>query len=35
MDQWPAWYLGTTFPLPFSPDAVQKSRVHELKLEPK
>ena len=35
MDQWQAWYQGTTFPLPFSPEAVQKARVHELHLEPK
>lgn len=35
MDQWQAWYQGTTFPLAFSADSVQKSRVHELKLEPK
>jgi penicillin amidase len=35
MDQWQAWYQGTTFALPFSSDAVQKSRAHELKLEPK
>ncbi|MBZ5629615.1 MAG: penicillin acylase family protein [Acidobacteriia bacterium] len=35
MDQWQAWYQGTTFPLPFSPDAVRKSRAHEMRLEPK
>ncbi len=35
MDQWQAWYRGTTFPLPFSPAAVRKSRAHELRLEPK
>jgi penicillin amidase len=35
MDQWQAWYQGTTFMLPFSPEAVRKARVHELKLEPK
>ncbi|MBZ5568346.1 MAG: penicillin acylase family protein [Acidobacteriia bacterium] len=35
MDQWQAWYQGTTFSLPFSPGAVQKSSAHELKLEPK
>ena len=34
MDQWQAWYQGTTFPLPFSPEAVRKARAHELKLEP-
>ncbi len=35
MDQWRAWYTGTTFLLPFSPDAVRQARAHELKLEPK
>jgi penicillin G amidase len=35
MDQWQAWYQGTTFVLPFSPEAVQKARVHQLRLEPK
>ncbi len=33
-DQWQAWYTGTTFPLPFSADAVQKSKVDELMLTP-
>ncbi len=28
MDQWPAWYGGTTFVLPFSPVAVQKAAAH-------
>ena len=28
MDQWQAWYLGSTFTLPFSPEAVRKARVH-------
>ncbi|MFB3813452.1 MAG: penicillin acylase family protein [Terriglobales bacterium] len=35
MDQWKAWYEGTTFPLPFSAGAVQKAKVQELVLEPK
>ncbi len=35
MDQFAAWYTGTTFRLPFSAEAVQKARVHELRLEPK
>jgi penicillin G amidase len=35
MDQWQAWYQGTTFALPFSAEAVRKSRAHELRLEPK
>jgi len=34
-DQWKAWYEGTSFALPFSPMAVEKSRAHELRLEPK
>ncbi len=34
MDQWPAWYQGRTFKLPFSPEAVQKSKAHELLLKP-
>ena len=34
MDQWKAWYGGTTFPLPFSEKAVDAARVHRLVLEP-
>jgi penicillin amidase len=34
MDQWPAWYNGTTFPMPFSPDAVRGAMVHTLTLTP-
>jgi len=34
MDQWGAWYEGYTFPWPFSQQAVEKARVHELVLEP-
>ena len=34
MDQWKAWYEGTTFSLPFSKQAVEKARAHELVLEP-
>lgn len=34
-DQWRAWYEGTSFALPFSPQAVEKLRAHELRLEPK
>jgi penicillin G amidase len=34
MDQWKAWYEGTTFPLAFSSQAVQASRAHQLVLEP-
>ena len=33
-DQWQAWYTGTTFPLPFSQDAVEKARVNDLTLMP-
>jgi penicillin amidase len=34
MDQWPAWYGGTTFTLAYSDDAVQQSKAHELVLQP-
>jgi penicillin amidase len=34
MDQWPHWYNGTTFPLPFSDAAVQASATHTLTLTP-
>ena len=34
MDQWKAWYKGSTFLLPFSSQAVQTSRAHQLVLEP-
>jgi len=34
MDQWKAWYEGTTFTLPFSQKAVQAAKAHELVLEP-
>lgn len=33
-DQWKAWYEGFTFVWPFSEPAVQKSRAHQLVLEP-
>lgn len=33
-DQWSAWYNGTTFPLPFTKDAVAKAKSTELKLLP-
>ena len=35
LDQWRAWYGGTTFTLPFSDAAVERHRVHELTLDPK
>ena len=34
LDQWKAWYRGSTFTLPFSPGAVERHRAHELTLEP-
>jgi penicillin amidase len=34
MDQWKAWYAGTTFTLPFSPGAVRAAKAHSLVLEP-
>jgi penicillin amidase len=34
MDQWKAWYEGTTFTLPFNPAAVQAAKAHSLVLEP-
>ena len=35
MDQWHAWYDGTTFTLPFSPAAEQAAALHRLRLVPK
>ncbi len=34
MDQWKAWYEGTTFTLPFSAKAVEAAKMHRLLLEP-
>ena len=34
MDQWQAWYRGTTYLLPFSTSEVTKNRAHELRLVP-
>jgi penicillin amidase len=34
MDQWKAWYEGSTFPWAFSPSALQHATVHQLILEP-
>lgn len=34
MDQWKAWYEGTSFPLPFSAEAVRRSAAHTLTLLP-
>lgn len=33
-DQWPYWYGGTTFVLPFTDQAVTAATVHTLRLEP-
>jgi penicillin amidase len=33
-DQWPYWYGGTTFALPFSDQAVAAATAHTLRLEP-
>jgi penicillin amidase len=34
MDQWPAWYEGSTFKLPFTTQAVEANKTHQLLLEP-
>ena len=34
MDQWGAWYGGTTFAFPFSAAAVERAKQHEMKLVP-
>jgi penicillin G amidase len=33
MDQWRAWYRGSTFAFPFSQEAVEKHKKHEMTLE--
>ena len=35
MDQWQAWYAGSTFVFPFSHTAVEQHRSHEMTLEPR
>jgi penicillin amidase len=35
MDQWAAWYGGSTFVFPFSATAVEKHRAHEMTLVPR
>ncbi len=35
MDQWPAWYHGTTFTLPFTNAAVDAATTHTLTLTPR
>ena len=34
LDQWKAWYEGSTFTLPYSQAAVEKAKVHALLLKP-
>jgi hypothetical protein len=34
MDQWKAWYGGTTFTLPFSAAAIAQAKAHVLVLKP-
>ena len=34
MDQWKAWYRGSTFTLPFTPRAVETNAAHRLLLQP-
>jgi penicillin amidase len=34
MDQWKAWYEGSTFTLPFTAKAVEATGTHRLVLEP-
>ena len=34
LDQWPAWYGGSTFTLAYSDAAVRQTKAHELTLEP-
>ncbi|MFZ0143029.1 MAG: penicillin acylase family protein, partial [Candidatus Sulfotelmatobacter sp.] len=34
MDQWKAWYEGSTFTLPFTSQAIQATAAHHLVLEP-
>jgi penicillin amidase len=35
MDQWAAWYGGSTFAFPFSQAVVERHRAHEMTLEPR
>jgi penicillin amidase len=35
LDQWKAWYGGSTFGFPFTPAAVDRERAHAMTLEPK
>jgi len=35
MDQWAAWYGGSTFAFPFSQAAIEQHRAHEMTLMPR
>ena len=35
LDQWKAWFGGSTFTLPFSDNAVARHRAHEVTLSPR
>ena len=35
MDQWTAWYGGSTFAFPFTKAAVDQKRAHQLTLQPR
>jgi penicillin amidase len=35
MDQWKAWYGGSTFVFPFTSSAIEKHKKHEMTLEPR
>jgi len=35
MDEWKAWYEGSTFAFPFTPAAVERNKKHELTLQPR
>jgi len=35
MDQWAAWYGGSTFAFPFSQAATERHRAHEMTIEPR
>ena len=34
LDQWKSWYEGTAVTFPFSREAVEKTKAHELRLVP-
>jgi len=35
MDQWEAWYRGSTFRFPYSPATIEQHKKHEMTLQPK